>query len=100
MSGASLVSVEEYLSTSWRPDRDLVGGTLIERNVGQKDHSKLQRQLLLWFCTGDRQHRLTAFPEQRIRVARDRFRIPDVRVVELPESDEQVFSTPPSSASK
>ena len=34
MSTATLVSVEEYLSATYRPDCDFVDGVLIERNVG------------------------------------------------------------------
>ena len=45
MSVLTLTSVEEYLSTLYRPDCDLVDGALIERNVGQKDHSKLQGEV-------------------------------------------------------
>jgi len=72
-----------------------VDGVLIERNVGQKDHSKLQREIVRWFEDRRRLLRLTAFPELRIRVALARYRIPDVCVVPLPEPDEQVFTHPP-----
>lgn len=95
MPTAALISVEEYLSTSYRPDCDFVEGEVLERNVGTKDHSKLQREILAWFR--DRRHmlRLSAFPEQRIRVAARRYRIPDVCVLALPEPDEQIFTQPP-----
>jgi len=36
------VSVEEYLNTSYRPDCDYLEGELLERNVGEWDHSRLQ----------------------------------------------------------
>ena len=42
MSTGMLVSVEEYLNTTYRPDRDYVGGELIERTVGEHDHGWLQ----------------------------------------------------------
>jgi len=94
MSTTALVSLQEYLTTTYRPDCDYVDGVLFERNVGQKDHSKLQGRVFAWF---DRRQelRLEAFVEQRIRVQTRRFRIPDVSVVELPEPDEQVFTEPP-----
>ena len=95
MSTATLISVEEYLATSYRPDCDFVDGQLIERNVGTKDHSKLQREVLAWFRDRRRELRLTAFPEQRVQVAQRRFRIPDVCVYPLPEPDEQIFTQPP-----
>ena len=95
MGTGTLVSVDEYLSTSYRPDCDLVDGALIDRNVGRKDHSKLQGELFAWFR--DRRHtlRLAAFPEQRIQVGPRRYRIPDICVVCLPEPDEQVFTQAP-----
>lgn len=36
-----LVSVHEYFSTSYRPDCDSVEGRVVERNVGELDHSTL-----------------------------------------------------------
>jgi Uma2 family endonuclease len=95
MTAATLVSVEEYLATSYRPDCDFVDGALVERNVGTKDHSKLQRDVLAWFHDRRRELRLTAFPELRIRVSGRRYRIPDVCVAPLPEPDEQIFTQPP-----
>jgi Uma2 family endonuclease len=95
MSTATLVSVEEYLGTSYRPDCDYVDGSLLERNVGQKDHSKLQCMLIVWFHERRRALGIEVFPEQRIRVSGKRFRIPDVCLVQIPEPDEQVFTQPP-----
>jgi Uma2 family endonuclease len=95
MSTATLVSVDEYLATSYRPDCDFVDGELIERNLGTKDHGKLQGEVFSWFRDRRRELRLRAFPEQRIRVSPGRFRIPDVCVVPLPEPDEQIFTQPP-----
>lgn len=95
MSTATLIKVEEYLATSYRPDCDLVDGVLLDRNVGQKDHSKLQREVLVWFANRRRALRLAAFPEQRLLVGPGRYRVPDVCVVRLPEPEEQVFSEPP-----
>ncbi len=95
MSTAALVSLQEYLTTTYRPDCDYVDGVLLERNVGQKDHSKLQGAVLLWFYARRQELRLTAFVEQRIQVSTRRFRIPDVCVLNLPEPDEQIFIQPP-----
>src|SRR5437870_4091833 len=36
----TLVSVEEYLNTSYEgPDREYVDGRIVERNVGERSHS-------------------------------------------------------------
>jgi len=36
------VPVEEYLRTTYHPDREYVEGQLVERNVGEYFHSLLQ----------------------------------------------------------
>lgn len=93
MGTATLIDVEEYLATSYRPDCDFVDGEVVERNVGTKDHSRLQRRVLSWFETN--QPRLEAFPELRVRVTARRYRVPDVCVVPSPAPDEQIFTEPP-----
>ena len=95
MRTATLVSESEYLATTYRPDCDYIEGLLEERNLGQKDHSKLQGEVYAWFRNQRHQLKVAAFPEQRIRIAARRFRIPDVCVVQLPEPDEQIFTLPP-----
>ena len=42
MPTGTLISVEEYLATSYRPDCDYVDGRIEERNLGELDHSSLQ----------------------------------------------------------
>jgi Uma2 family endonuclease len=95
MRTVGLISVEEYLSTSYSPDCEYVSGAVVERNVGEKDHGKLQRAVIIWFHEHRRELRAHVFPEQRIRVAADRFRVPDVCVVLGQEPVEQVFTAPP-----
>ncbi len=95
MGTATLVSQLEYLGTTYHPDCDYADGVLEDRNAGQKDHSRLQGEVFAWFRERRRALRLAAFPEQRIRVAPGRYRIPDVCVVQLPVPDEQIFTAPP-----
>lgn len=95
MSTATLVSLDEYLATSYRPDCDYVDGVLVERNLGQKDHGKLQARIAAWFLAPDRAAYFEVYTDMRVRVAETRCRVPDICVVELPEPDEQVFTTPP-----
>ncbi len=51
MSSTTLVSVQDYLATSYRPDRDFLDGELQERNLGELEHSRLQSAILAWFWT-------------------------------------------------
>jgi len=38
----TLVPLEEYLNTSYSPDREYRDGVLVERNVGDWAHARLQ----------------------------------------------------------
>ena len=49
MKAATLVPVEEYLRTTYEPDCDYVDGEVLERNLGERDHSKLQSELVFYF---------------------------------------------------
>jgi Uma2 family endonuclease len=89
MASTTSVAIEQYLSTVYEPEMDYVDGELEDRNVGEKDHSKLQAKLIRLLPAT-----LAVFPEVRIRVSASRFRVPDVCVY-LQEPDEQVFTSPP-----
>jgi len=95
MATGAQVSVAEYLSTAYRPDRDYVDGEVVERNAGEYDHSRLQMAISGWFYLRRKQLGIHVVPEQRLRVAPQRFRIPDVTVILGPEPTEQVLTTPP-----
>jgi Uma2 family endonuclease len=95
MSTAVLVSTSEYLSTSYRPDQELIDGRLLERNVGEYDHSNLQGALIAWLTNRQREWNIRVLPEQRLRVTASRFRIPDVCVISRDQPIEPVFTKPP-----
>src|SRR5437868_5471830 len=95
MATAAVVSVEEYLGTSYDPDCDFVDGLLLERNVGEKSHSDTQGNCYAWFRNLPAQTKVKPFIELRLQVAATRFRIPDLLVVRHPVPSEEVFTTPP-----
>jgi Uma2 family endonuclease len=95
MLTSALISVEEYLNTSYRPDCDYVDGRVVERNLGELDHSDLQGEIVHYFRLRGRQWGIHAFPEQRVQVSPTRFRIPDVCVTVGAKPTEQIFRTPP-----
>jgi Uma2 family endonuclease len=95
MEVRSLVPVEEYLHNTYEPDCDYVDGELVERNVGEKDHSKIQIRLAALLFNQREKLGIEAFTEQRIQVGPSRFRVPDLCVVVGEEPDEQVFTSPP-----
>src|SRR5262245_20264930 len=95
MKTISFVSLEEYLQTVYHPDCDYVDGEVIERNVGERDHSELQREFIFFFRARQRQWNVFVYPEQRIQVSATRFRVPDVCVYAGSKPAGQIFQTPP-----
>ena len=89
-----MASVKEYLSTSYRPDCEYVDGVIVERNVGERDHSALQGATLAWFYNRRKELGVAAFPEQRVQVTATRLRVPDVCVT-LGTPTQQIFTKPP-----
>lgn len=81
MSVATTVPLSEYLNTSYRPDCEYIDGELLERNVGQAEHSLLQGALIAWFYGVKKRLGITVYVEQRVQVKATRFRIPDVAIV-------------------
>jgi hypothetical protein len=49
MGTQTLISLEEYLNTSYSPDREYRDGVVLERNVGTRSHSFLQTSLGAYF---------------------------------------------------
>ncbi len=75
--GDRLISVEEYLSTAYEPDCEYDDGVIVERNLGEFEHSFLQALLATLFTVNMDNwgvfgtHR-TARPDQAPQVSRSR----------------------------
>ena len=89
------IPVEVYLGTSYRPDCDYVDGQVLERNVGEKEHSIVQQALLFLFRTNRDSWKIEVFPELRIQIAPHRYRVPDVTVVGAGVQWSRILRTPP-----
>lgn len=94
MRPATLIPVEEYLTTSYEVDCDYVEGELVERNVGERDHGSLQGAIYARFFAGRRESGVYPFLEQRIQISARRFRVADVCLV-VGQPVEQIFTKPP-----
>ncbi len=94
MSAATLLSIEEYLNSSFHPDREYIDGEVIERNVGKRKHSYTQSRITMWFGRTDLARLYFPFTELRSQVSSTRVRIPDVTVVELPLPEEETLTNP------
>jgi Uma2 family endonuclease len=94
MASAILVPVEEYLSTNYPDgDREYLEGQILERNMGEVDHSDLQTTLAVFFrahCPG-----FWAGVEARVQVKARRFRVPDVCLVPGGKPKTRTVTTPP-----
>ena len=94
MSSRTLISVEEYLASSFRPDCDYVDGHIEERNLGERTHSKIQHRLEMCLGRYEETAGIEVLPEVRVQVKPARFRIPDVCVV-IGDPGEEILTKPP-----
>ena len=92
---ATLISLEQYLRTSYKPDRDYVNGELEERNVGEFVHSRIQGRLAWWFTSHEEAWAVVLVTEQRITVSVNRARVCDVCLLRADAPREPVTVTPP-----
>jgi Uma2 family endonuclease len=88
-------SLEDYLRTSYHPDRDYVDGEVQERNLGEFDHGAVQMFLGNWFYQHRQEWQLHVISELRIRVSATRVRIADVSLIKRGQPIEQVPTQPP-----
>ena len=51
MFARTLISVEDYLASSYEPDCDFVDGHIEERNVGELSHSMVQPRVGAYLLT-------------------------------------------------
>jgi len=90
-----LWTVREYLRTSWSPDREYVDGRIEERNLGEKDHSIIQRYLTFLFMLKRAEWGVEVFPELRTQTKPRNFRVPDVLVMRAEDKFERYVTHPP-----
>jgi Uma2 family endonuclease len=95
MPSRTLDSVNEYLHTSYRPDCDYVDGEIVERNVGETDHSDCQGRIYAYLLNRSKQLRIYPLVEERVQVSASRFRVPDVCLVVGARPTEQILTKPP-----
>jgi Uma2 family endonuclease len=98
MGTTTLVSVGEYLRTSFPDaDREYIGGRIVERNVGEVDHSDVQTAIAHYLRIHYK-NRVWAGVAVRVQVKKTRFRIPDVTVMRGSKPTERIIRKPPAIA--
>ncbi len=95
MVSGVLVPVEEYMASSYSPDVDYDAGRLIARNVGKWKHARLQYLIGSYIGAREYEWRITGLTEQRIRVAPNKFFIPDICAVRDDQPYQDILEYPP-----
>ncbi len=96
MATSTRVTIEEYLSTSYRPDVEYIDGELRPKNntlevdpMVQWVHGRLQQLIGMWFGQHEEEWDLLVAVEVRTRISPSIYRLPDVVVVRnAPEGGE------------
>jgi Uma2 family endonuclease len=94
MSVTALISVEEYLRTSYSDgDREYIDGRVVERNLGTTKHAHWQSRMLVFLSVN--YTNLWSAVEVRVQVKPTRFRIPDVTCIWGPMPESSIVHEPP-----
>ncbi len=94
----TVVSVKEYLRTSYEPDVEYIDGVIEERNLGEQKHSAWQTTLLIYLGIRVREWGMRVRGELRTRTGERRYRIPDVAVLDAEAPLDDVTVVPPLAA--
>ena len=89
------VSVEVYLQSSYEPDAEYVDGTIEHRPAAEYDHASWQQAVMEWFWPRTREWNIRVLPSLRVQVAPNRFRVPDVTVLDRNQPIEQIITHAP-----
>jgi Uma2 family endonuclease len=81
MATTTGISLEEYLQTSYRPDREYIDGTLKEKPVVPFVHGRVQMLLGVWFWQHQDEWHTQCAVETRTQVSTAKVRLPDIVVL-------------------
>src|SRR5580700_2725992 len=95
MAVGTLISVAEYLHTSYQPDCDYVDGEVQERNLGELSHGRLQLRIGAWFLAREVRLGIKAVSEVRLQIRSRRFRVPDLMVLAAQSPREEIVTVAP-----
>ena len=70
-------------------------GVLIQRNVGEWDHARLQGLLSGWLFDREKSLGILVAPSTRVQVKATRFRVPDITVLACPRPATGIITEPP-----
>jgi len=93
--GDRFISVEEYLSTGYEPDCEYEDGVVVQRNLGEFEHSFLQTILGTIFTVNLDNWGVFGLTEQRVQISPSHYLIPDVCVLHVGSPAEAILTRPP-----
>lgn len=94
-AATTIVTVEEYLRSSYEPDAEYVDGQIVERSVGENDHSAWQDAIAAWFRQQAQSGQIRVRPEFRVQVDATCFLVPDVTLLDRNRPIEKIATHPP-----
>ncbi len=101
MATPTLVSLEEYLRTDYRPDVEYIDGELRPKHRNLEDypvvmwaHVRLQSLLCSWFDQHEDEWGIIGGPDARTQVAEGRVRLPDIVMIPSGDSPEVLVDAP------
>jgi Uma2 family endonuclease len=93
---SQVIPAQQYLASSYRPDRELVNGHLRERAETTYLHSILQALLIAYFRPFEKEHRFKVLPELRTQIVEGRtYRIPDILLCAVPVGIDKIMTQTP-----
>ena len=94
----TLISVEQYLKTSYEPDAEYVDGVIEERPAAEDLHSAWQAALTTFFGVRAREWKIRVRPELRSKTSERRYRVPDIAILDADAPRDPVAIVPPLAA--
>jgi Uma2 family endonuclease len=95
MATTTNVPVEVYLRSSYEPDAEYLDGRIEERPIGELDHALWQSAILKWFWQHEKDWNVRALQELRVLVSANRYRVPDVTLLDRSLAAEQIVTHAP-----
>jgi Uma2 family endonuclease len=95
---STAISIEDYLETSYSPDREYIDGELKEKSVVSSVHGRIQVLIGHWFIQHEDEWHLIASAEARTRTSVNRVRLPDLVLDSPGYLRQEALTAPPAIA--
>ena len=90
-----MVTVQEYLTTSYEADREYVDGELLERHSGEQPHTRVHGVVASQLFQKQREAGVCVLVSRRVQVSPTRFRVPDVCAILASDPRDPIIRHPP-----